>query len=383
MIAQIDVLLAAGHVYSEIVNESVIEAVDSLNPYMHARGVSYMVDNCSTTARLGSRKWAPRFDYLLSQLAYPAVDAGTAADTSRINAFVKHPVHDAVGTLLEYRPSVDISVVYHPVFGRTDPGASAFSRARVDVQRERRAGCVIFLHVPVWLHVQRPRIQVQTAQIPVLAHLEQFSACGSHNPVIEGKHRGGSHKALNRYGKSGTRVPVHHDTIPCGVGIVDSVPAVHNIRAVGVWIRAGQIKTAVDEDRVGEGYHVFALFKHPFPSRIQFSLLLRVKQGGVVGPFQHRLELPLPGIPGAQNRFFVVAANDRYRYAGGLHLFHIPHHPDTVGALTHQVTEQKDVICRGHGELVLKKGAERPGTPVDIADNQPPSGGAFVAAGRK
>lgn len=110
MIAQIDVLRDAGHVYSEIVNESVIEAVDSLNPYMHARGVSYMVDNCSTTARLGSRKWAPRFDYLLSQLAYPAVDAGTAADASRIAAFVDHPVHDAVETLLAYRPSVDISV---------------------------------------------------------------------------------------------------------------------------------------------------------------------------------------------------------------------------------------------------------------------------------
>jgi ketol-acid reductoisomerase len=110
MIAQIDVLRAGGHVYSEIVNESVIEAVDSLNPYMHARGVSYMVDNCSTTARLGSRKWAPRFDYLLSQLAYPAVDAGTAANPERIKEFVAHPVHEAVETLLAYRPSVDIAV---------------------------------------------------------------------------------------------------------------------------------------------------------------------------------------------------------------------------------------------------------------------------------
>ena len=28
------------------------------------------VDNCSYTARLGSRKWAPRFDYNLDQQAY-------------------------------------------------------------------------------------------------------------------------------------------------------------------------------------------------------------------------------------------------------------------------------------------------------------------------
>ncbi|SIP90574.1 ketol-acid reductoisomerase [Alkalispirochaeta americana] len=110
MIAQIDVLLAAGHVYSEVVNESVIEAVDSLNPYMHARGVSYMVDNCSTTARLGSRKWAPRFDYLLCQLGFPRVEAGEAADPELIKAFEAHPVHQAVETLLAYRPSVDISV---------------------------------------------------------------------------------------------------------------------------------------------------------------------------------------------------------------------------------------------------------------------------------
>lgn len=110
MIAQIDVLIDKGHVYSEIVNESVIEAVDSLNPYMHARGVSYMVDNCSTTARLGSRKWAPRFDYLLSQVVFPALDSGAGADAAIIRAFTEHPVHDAVETLLKYRPSMDISV---------------------------------------------------------------------------------------------------------------------------------------------------------------------------------------------------------------------------------------------------------------------------------
>ena len=61
------VMRPQGHPYSEICNESIIEAVDSLNPYMHARGVAFMVDNCSYTARLGSRKWAPRFDYILEQ----------------------------------------------------------------------------------------------------------------------------------------------------------------------------------------------------------------------------------------------------------------------------------------------------------------------------
>lgn len=109
MMAQCDVLLEAGHPYSEVVNESVIEAVDSLCPYMHYRGVAFMVDNCSFTAKTGSRKWAPRFDYILEQLAYTAVDNGKPVDSDLIAAFENHKVHDAVTECCKLRPSVDIS----------------------------------------------------------------------------------------------------------------------------------------------------------------------------------------------------------------------------------------------------------------------------------
>jgi ketol-acid reductoisomerase len=111
MMAQVDALLEAGHPYSEIANESVIEAVDSLNPYMHARGVAYMVDNCSTTARLGARKWAPRFDYMLTQQAYPAIDdEQKAVDTTPFTSFEGHVIHDVLRTCAQMRPSVDIFV---------------------------------------------------------------------------------------------------------------------------------------------------------------------------------------------------------------------------------------------------------------------------------
>jgi len=109
MMAQCDVLLEAGHPYSEVVNESVIEAVDSLCPYMHYRGVAFMVDNCSFTAKTGSRKWAPRFDYILEQLAYTAVDNGNPVDEELISQFENNPVHDAVTECCKLRPSVDIS----------------------------------------------------------------------------------------------------------------------------------------------------------------------------------------------------------------------------------------------------------------------------------
>jgi len=110
MMAQIDVLIAHGHPYSEVANESVIEAVDSLNPYMHARGVAYMVDNCSTTARLGSRKWAPRFDYILTQQAYAAIDEKATADAGLVSSFREHEIHDALAECAKLRPSVDIFV---------------------------------------------------------------------------------------------------------------------------------------------------------------------------------------------------------------------------------------------------------------------------------
>jgi ketol-acid reductoisomerase len=110
MMAQCDVLLESGHPYSEVINESVIEAVDSLCPYMHYRGVAFMVDNCSFTAKTGSRKWAPRFDYILDQLAYTAVDNGVPVNTDLISAFENHEIHQAVTECCKLRPAVDISL---------------------------------------------------------------------------------------------------------------------------------------------------------------------------------------------------------------------------------------------------------------------------------
>jgi ketol-acid reductoisomerase len=110
MMAQVDILLEKGHPYSEVANESVIEAVDSLNPYMHARGVAYMVDNCSTTARLGSRKWAPRFDYVLTEQAFVALDDKQPLETSLVPAFQTHVIHDVLSECAKLRPSVDIFV---------------------------------------------------------------------------------------------------------------------------------------------------------------------------------------------------------------------------------------------------------------------------------
>ncbi|MEU4190994.1 ketol-acid reductoisomerase [Kribbella sp. NPDC026611] len=108
MTAQVDEFAARGHAWSEIVNESVIEAVDSLLPYMHARDVAYMVDNCSRTARLGTRRWGPRFQAAYEQLALP--HAGDPADPTLVQGFLDNPAHEALAAAAMLRPTVDISV---------------------------------------------------------------------------------------------------------------------------------------------------------------------------------------------------------------------------------------------------------------------------------
>ncbi|WVZ99675.1 hypothetical protein U9M48_044938 [Paspalum notatum var. saurae] len=120
MMAQIEILRKKGHSYSEIINESVIESVDSLNPFMHARGVAFMVDNCSTTARLGSRKWAPRFDYILTQQAFVTVDKDAPINQDLISNFMSDPVHGAIEICAELRPTVDISVPANADFVRPE-----------------------------------------------------------------------------------------------------------------------------------------------------------------------------------------------------------------------------------------------------------------------
>jgi len=111
MMAQVDLLKEHGHPYSEIANESIIEAVDSLNPYMHYKGVAYMIDNCSTTARLGARKWAARFDYILSQQAFTALDQNAQVDEELVENFMTNNIHQVLATCAEMRPSVDIALV--------------------------------------------------------------------------------------------------------------------------------------------------------------------------------------------------------------------------------------------------------------------------------
>jgi ketol-acid reductoisomerase len=111
MMAQVDLLQDRGHPYSEIANESIIEAVDSLNPYMDYKGVSYMVDNCSTTARLGARKWASRFDYILKQQAFPAMDQKSVTNNTPFNRFLTSNIHEVLEVCAKLRPSVDIAVV--------------------------------------------------------------------------------------------------------------------------------------------------------------------------------------------------------------------------------------------------------------------------------
>lgn len=110
MTAQVDLLRRQGHPWSEVANESVIEAVDSLIPFMHARGVAYMVDNCSTTARLGARRWGPVFEAAFSRAVLPALQHRASPDPGLMEAFHGHTLHQVLATLSRFRPPLQIAV---------------------------------------------------------------------------------------------------------------------------------------------------------------------------------------------------------------------------------------------------------------------------------
>lgn len=108
IMAQIDILIENGHSFSEIVNESIIEATDSLIPYVQKHGLDYMINNCSKTARIGSNKWASRLDYLLSQtIPQPNLISRIPCFNYEINTttcnFTEHPIHSAIKEIYKYK----------------------------------------------------------------------------------------------------------------------------------------------------------------------------------------------------------------------------------------------------------------------------------------
>lgn len=106
IMVQFELLQKRGHCVSEIINESLIEATDSLNPFMSARGVAFMVDNCSTTARLGARKWGPVFRRELTQ------SFGLHHSQIPIREMnFDHPIHDDVRACYKFKPKQSIAVV--------------------------------------------------------------------------------------------------------------------------------------------------------------------------------------------------------------------------------------------------------------------------------
>ena len=79
---------------------------------LHAlQGVAFMVDNCSTTARLGTRKWAPRFEYGFRQTTFPALQRATPPDDALFESFLGNDIHQALAVCAELRPPVNIAVV--------------------------------------------------------------------------------------------------------------------------------------------------------------------------------------------------------------------------------------------------------------------------------
>ncbi|KAF8322605.1 ketol-acid reductoisomerase [Clavulina sp. PMI_390] len=78
--AQYEVLRRNGHSPSEAFNETVEEATQSLFPLIGEKGMDYMYNACSTTARRGALDWAPIFEKAnlpVFEALYKSVKDGT------------------------------------------------------------------------------------------------------------------------------------------------------------------------------------------------------------------------------------------------------------------------------------------------------------------
>ncbi len=99
VMAQLELLLEKGHCVSELVNESLFELTDSLIPFMHAKGLAHMIDNCSTTAKLGARKWGPKFQEVLED-AFRIGDPGSTPSTK----WLEHKLHEDIMMCNDLKP---------------------------------------------------------------------------------------------------------------------------------------------------------------------------------------------------------------------------------------------------------------------------------------
>ncbi len=108
IMAGINTLLKHDHCVSEAINEQLIEIIDSLLPYMDAEGLRSMVDGCSVTARLGTRKWGPVAQKAFADaLSRPAPEISV---DSEFGEFLISPIHADVEACFALRPSVKLRV---------------------------------------------------------------------------------------------------------------------------------------------------------------------------------------------------------------------------------------------------------------------------------
>ena len=88
--AQYEVLRKNGHSPSEAFNETVEEFTQSLVPLMAAKGVDWLIANCSTTAQRGALDWAPKFKKAVTPTfkeLYKSVRTGKEAErTIKLNS---------------------------------------------------------------------------------------------------------------------------------------------------------------------------------------------------------------------------------------------------------------------------------------------------------
>ena len=112
MKAQADLLLENGHAPTEIGNETIIEAINSLNIVMAESGIDALMDGCSETAAMGARDWGPQFASTVSERVIPRLGQPGFTDDEGIvlTEFEEGVVHDIFHKTAALRPPGTLKV---------------------------------------------------------------------------------------------------------------------------------------------------------------------------------------------------------------------------------------------------------------------------------
>jgi hypothetical protein len=243
------------------------------------------------------------------------------------------------------------------IYGQTEGGAAVF----------------VVLRVAIGLNVEPAAVQIETAEIAKLGHLEGLLAASGDRTVVERQNRRVPDESLNDHGEGTTGVSMNHRAISRDVRMVGGLPHTHHAASIFEGLRRAHVHPTVNQNRVGELDEVDTSLEEREPACVEVARAVRSEKSGVAGSLQQGCKFTPAGLAGLKNGLFVVSANDRDIDAHRFELNDETQNPEAVRTFTDEIAQEVQRIPGPDSDSVDEKRPGGAGAPVDVPDDEPPS----------